>query len=104
MKARRSSSICSKARRAFKRATSCALRRKFLQPVRKPSRIGREGFLLWPVSYWGASYQGIASATPHGRKGATSEAAENSMLPLILGGAAVYRSITHSFEGARLQP
>src|ERR1700730_11692893 len=45
MKARPSSSICSKARRASRQATSCA-RHNFLQPVRKPSQYCREGFLL----------------------------------------------------------
>src|SRR6266849_2409669 len=45
MKVRPSSSICSKARRASRRATSCA-RHKFLQPVRKPSQMRGEGFLF----------------------------------------------------------
>src|SRR5713101_9235882 len=45
MKARPSSSICSKARKASRRATSCAPH-KFLQPVRKPSQMCGEGFLF----------------------------------------------------------
>src|SRR5258708_23042126 len=52
MKARLSRSICSKARRASRRATSCAPH-KFLQPVRKPSQYCGEGFLFWRESCLG---------------------------------------------------
>src|SRR5258708_14605678 len=52
MKARLSRSICSKARRASRRATSCAPH-KFLQPVRKPSQYCGEGFLFWRESFLG---------------------------------------------------
>jgi len=51
-----SSSICSKARRASRQATSCA-RHKFLQPVRKPSQYCREGFLLSAAD----EYQSVAA-------------------------------------------
>src|ERR1700731_833320 len=45
MKARPSNSTCSKARKVFRRVTSCA-RHKFLQPVRKTLSVCREGFLF----------------------------------------------------------
>src|ERR1700681_5045232 len=45
MKARLSSSTCSKARKAFRRATLFA-QHKFLQPVRKTLSVCREGFLF----------------------------------------------------------